>query len=213
MWDALPPTNLIYILRLKKFFFFEHFTHALSFSSRRRESDERTRWVRDTFGNLHLLFGNHAWICIYLHFYFPLHNLSVRHRPYDDAVEKHAEMFISSRLESRHGLFPCSTRVSFHPSTWLPTLQNNSEREKNSWITCRSACDWRAKDSLIKFSLASLRRTQNASLPDDSKWFPLLRFPRQIGSDHLHVFIICSIQREGWLHPVTVHEHDTTGSD
>lgn len=33
------------------------------------QHDEQARHTRNTFRNLHLLFGNHAWICIYLHFY------------------------------------------------------------------------------------------------------------------------------------------------
>lgn len=56
--------------------------------------DERTggRWD-DTFRNLHLLFGNHAWICIYLHLYF-IHNVR------GGKKKESAEMFISLRFFS-----------------------------------------------------------------------------------------------------------------
>lgn len=92
---------------------------------------------RDTFKNLHLLFGNHAWICIYLHFYFPFHIL--RHISMGAIRrKKSAEMFISfliavgkkfRRLNCDDVIFISrSSRVcsGFQGQARLPELRKNA---------------------------------------------------------------------------------------
>lgn len=93
---ATPAThNLIYILRLN-----------VQFSSLLSHITTWRAGTQNTFRNLHLLFGNHAWICIYLHFYF-FHILNHFFFSSIFAVlrverKENAEMFISSCFKMFH---------------------------------------------------------------------------------------------------------------
>lgn len=64
------------------------------------------RWNgREDLENLHLLFGNRAWICIYLHFYFHPHHISLGASFHDrQTKEKCWDIRLPSFPKLHHGI-------------------------------------------------------------------------------------------------------------
>lgn len=136
---------------------------AFAFALKRDEHHRYTHlvemdgWEDPTFENLHLLFGNHAWICVYLYSYFAFSyrncvSLSARTRKWR---QKSAEMFISKTshlcdCDDDVFIFPTRLRLHFirvrmykHLRTWHETVVDY--REGNSIQFDKTQRSWQSR--------------------------------------------------------------------